>query len=250
RPVAAARAGRPDRDYVRRAAARDRHGRRDPPRAVAPLHQGPAQLVPLAPRPAPRSGRHPRLTARPARLAARLPVPAALRVRYVGVRGGRHAPTSGGHVQGPGARDGLPVRAAGHAGPATAGCPPGNRRPENRRRADVTEQATTLTSAAAARGELAMEAIAVSKDFKIGRGQIVHAVRDVSFNLYRGAVVALVGESGSGKSTAARLLAGQERLTSGTIKLVGKPVDVSSHSDFRHYMSAGAVRLPGPVRVA
>ena len=129
RPVAAARAGRPDRDDVRRAAARDRHGRRDPPRAVAPLHQGPAQLVPLAPRPAPRPGRHPRLTARPARPAARLPVPAALRVRHVGVRGGRHAPAAGGHVQGPGARDGLPVRAAGHAGPATAGCPPGNRRP-------------------------------------------------------------------------------------------------------------------------
>jgi len=101
----------------------------------------------------------------------------------------------------------------------------------------VTEQATTLTSAAAARGELAMEAIAVSKDFKIGRGQIVHAVRDVSFNLYRGAVVALVGESGSGKSTAARLLAGQERLTSGTIKLDGKPVEVKHHDDFRRYKS-------------
>ena len=97
----------------------------------------------------------------------------------------------------------------------------------NRRGADVTEQATTLTSAAAARGPLAMEAISVSKDFKIGRGQILHAVRDVSFNLYRGAVVALVGESGSGKSTAARLLAGQERLTSGAIKLDGKPVEVS-----------------------
>ena len=101
----------------------------------------------------------------------------------------------------------------------------------------MTEQATTLTSAAAARGELAMEAIAVSKDFKIGRGQILHAVRDVSFNLYRGAVVALVGESGSGKSTAARLLAGQERLTSGAIKLDGKPVDVTSRGDFRHYKS-------------
>jgi len=101
----------------------------------------------------------------------------------------------------------------------------------------MTEQATMLTSAAAARGPLAMEAISVSKDFRIGRGQTLHAVRDVSFNLYRGAVVALVGESGSGKSTAARLLAGQERLTSGAIKLDGKPVDVSSHRDFRHYKS-------------
>src|SRR6185312_4004799 len=188
-------------------------------------------------RSAPRPGRHPRLAARPARPAARLPVPAALCVRHVGVRGGRHAAAAGGHVQGPGARDGLPVRAAGHAGPATADRPPGNRRPEDCRRADVTEQATTLTSAAAARGELAMEAIALSKDFKIGRGQIVHAVRDVSFNLYRGAVVALVGESGSGKSTAARLLAGQERLTSGTIKLDGKPVEVRHHDDFRRYKS-------------
>jgi peptide/nickel transport system ATP-binding protein len=95
----------------------------------------------------------------------------------------------------------------------------------------------TLTSAAAARGPLAMEAISLGKDFRIGRGNTLHAVRDVSFNLYRGAVVALVGESGSGKSTAARLLAGQERLTSGTIRLNGTPVEVSSRSDFRRYKS-------------
>jgi peptide/nickel transport system ATP-binding protein len=101
----------------------------------------------------------------------------------------------------------------------------------------MTEQTHTLRSAAADRGPLAMEAISVSKDFKIGRGQTLHAVRNVSFNLYRGAVVALVGESGSGKSTAARLLAGQERLTSGAIKLDGKPAEVTSHSDFRRYKS-------------
>jgi ABC-type lipoprotein export system ATPase subunit len=95
----------------------------------------------------------------------------------------------------------------------------------------------TLASAAAERGPLAMEAISISKDFRIGRGQTLYAVRDVSFNLYRGAVVALVGESGSGKSTAARLLAGQERLTSGKIQLDGKPVEVSSRRDFRKYKS-------------
>jgi peptide/nickel transport system ATP-binding protein len=94
-----------------------------------------------------------------------------------------------------------------------------------------------MTSAAAARGPLAMEAISVSKDFRLGRGHTLQAVRDVSFNLYRGAVVALVGESGSGKSTAARLLAGQERLTSGTIQLDGKQVEVSSRADFRRYKS-------------
>jgi peptide/nickel transport system ATP-binding protein len=103
----------------------------------------------------------------------------------------------------------------------------------------MSEQTQTqpLTSAAAARGPLAMRATSLSKDFRIGRHQTLHAVRDVSFNLYRGAVVALVGESGSGKSTAARLLAGQERLTSGVIELDGKPVKVTRRGDFRRYKS-------------
>jgi peptide/nickel transport system ATP-binding protein len=94
-----------------------------------------------------------------------------------------------------------------------------------------------VVSAAAARGPLAMEAVSVSKDFRLGRGEVLHAVRDVSFALYRGAVVALVGESGSGKSTAARLLAGQERRTSGEIRLDGTPVDPSTRRNFRRYKS-------------
>ena len=85
-----------------------------------------------------------------------------------------------------------------------------------------------VVSVAAGRGPLAMEAVSLGKDFRLGRGDVLHAVRGVSFGLYRGAVVALVGESGSGKSTAARLLAGQERPTSGSIRLGGVPVDVSS----------------------
>jgi peptide/nickel transport system ATP-binding protein len=83
----------------------------------------------------------------------------------------------------------------------------------------------------------AMEAISLAKDFRLGRSNVVHAVRDVSFNLYSGKVVALVGESGSGKSTAARLLAGQERLTSGTIKLDGTPISIGTRHAFRRYKS-------------
>jgi peptide/nickel transport system ATP-binding protein len=94
-----------------------------------------------------------------------------------------------------------------------------------------------IASAAAERGPLAMEAISLSKDFRLGRGQVLHAVRDVSVSLYRSAVVALVGESGSGKSTVARLLAGQERLTSGSIRLDGQPVDLSTRRAFRRYKS-------------
>ncbi|MBO0830481.1 MAG: ABC transporter ATP-binding protein [Actinobacteria bacterium] len=80
-------------------------------------------------------------------------------------------------------------------------------------------------------------ASSLSKDFRLGRGQSLHAVRDVSLALYRGAVVALVGESGSGKSTVAKLLAGQEQPTAGTISLDDRPVHVRSRRAFRQYKS-------------
>ena len=94
-----------------------------------------------------------------------------------------------------------------------------------------------IESPAAARGELAMGADHLRRDYRLRRGEVLTAVRDVHLNLYRGAVVALVGESGSGKSTVAKLLAGQERMTAGTITLHGRPVDVSTRRAFRAYKS-------------
>jgi peptide/nickel transport system ATP-binding protein len=101
-----------------------------------------------------------------------------------------------------------------------------------------TVDATEVEPLAAADGPPAMEAVSLSKNFRLsGRHHILHAVRDVSFGLYRGAVVALVGESGSGKSTVARLLAGQEHPSSGEIRLDGQPVDLSGHRAFRRHKS-------------
>ncbi len=94
-----------------------------------------------------------------------------------------------------------------------------------------------VISAAAGRGPLAMEAISLTKDFRSHHGQTVRAVREVSFDLYRGGVVALVGESGSGKSTVARLLAGQERLSSGAIRLDGAAAEFATRKTFRRYKS-------------
>jgi peptide/nickel transport system ATP-binding protein len=94
-----------------------------------------------------------------------------------------------------------------------------------------------LVSAAAARGALTLAADGLGKDFRLGHGQVLHAVRDVSLSLYRSAVVALVGESGSGKSTVARMLAGQEHSTTGTIWLDGQPVEVRGRRAFRSYKS-------------
>jgi peptide/nickel transport system ATP-binding protein len=103
--------------------------------------------------------------------------------------------------------------------------------------ADQVGEPAVVESVAASRGPLAMEAVGLNKVFKLGRGAVLQAVRDVSFNLYQGAVIALVGESGSGKSTVAKLLAGQERPTSGQVVVDGKPIDVRSTRSFRAYKS-------------
>jgi peptide/nickel transport system ATP-binding protein len=57
-----------------------------------------------------------------------------------------------------------------------------------------------------------------------GRGDVVHAVEDVSLALPAAQVTALVGESGSGKSTLARVLARLLRPTSGELLVDGDPV--------------------------
>ncbi|HEV2374762.1 MAG TPA: dipeptide/oligopeptide/nickel ABC transporter ATP-binding protein, partial [Streptosporangiaceae bacterium] len=95
----------------------------------------------------------------------------------------------------------------------------------------------SVSSDAAATGRLALEAVSLCKDFRLGRGHTVHAVRDVSFGLRLGTVVALVGESGSGKSSVAKLLAGQERPTSGEVRVDGKPVDLAGRRAFRQHKS-------------
>jgi len=94
--------------------------------------------------------------------------------------------------------------------------------------------------AAAERGPLVLEAHALAKDYRLSHGPqgvVLSAARDVSFGLYRSAVVALVGESGSGKSTVAKMLAGQERPTGGEIMLDGVVVEPWRHRAFRSYKS-------------
>ena len=53
---------------------------------------------------------------------------------------------------------------------------------------------------------------------------LLHAVRDVSFSVGSGEVLAFVGANGAGKTTLLRAIAGAHRPTSGTIVLDGKDI--------------------------
>jgi peptide/nickel transport system ATP-binding protein len=102
----------------------------------------------------------------------------------------------------------------------------------------TSDQPLEIVPAAAQRGPLVLEADHLVKQFRLSRGprgEVLSAARDVSFGLYRSAVVALVGESGSGKSTVARMLAGQEQPTAGRILLDGSEIMPWKRRSFRTY---------------
>ena len=59
----------------------------------------------------------------------------------------------------------------------------------------------------------------------------VHAVRDVSIDLFAGEVIGLVGGNGAGKSTLMRVLSGAHPADSGEIQVDGKPVVIRNPRD-------------------
>lgn len=73
----------------------------------------------------------------------------------------------------------------------------------------------------------------IAVKFKV-EGGIVDAVKDVSFQLYRGETIAIVGESGSGKSVTARTIMGlltKRAVVSGTAKIDYDGKNVLKFSD-------------------
>ncbi len=63
----------------------------------------------------------------------------------------------------------------------------------------------------------------------------VHAVSDVSIDLYAGEVVGLVGGNGAGKSTLMRVLSGARPADSGEISINGEPVSITNPRDAKAY---------------
>jgi D-xylose transport system ATP-binding protein len=63
----------------------------------------------------------------------------------------------------------------------------------------------------------------------------VHAVRDVTIDLFPGEVVGLVGGNGAGKSTLTKVLSGAQRADSGQILINGEAKTISNPRDAKDY---------------
>lgn len=79
----------------------------------------------------------------------------------------------------------------------------------------------------------------VVKEFKLSgnirRGQmVVHAITDVSLNIYEGETLAMVGESGCGKSTMGRLILRLLEPTAGTVRFEGRDLAELREEELRH----------------
>ena len=62
----------------------------------------------------------------------------------------------------------------------------------------------------------------------------VVAVKDMSFELHKGEVLALLGENGAGKSTMSKMISGIEKPDKGSIYLDGQQVNFRSAQDAMH----------------
>lgn len=80
-----------------------------------------------------------------------------------------------------------------------------------------------------------LEADGLTKEFPLRNGKRVHALSNVSLQIYKGETLALVGESGCGKSTLGRTLIRLLEPTSGTVRFDGKDITNMREREFRAY---------------
>ncbi|MCB1645036.1 MAG: ABC transporter ATP-binding protein [Pseudomonadales bacterium] len=81
-----------------------------------------------------------------------------------------------------------------------------------------------------------IETLNLQKHFRIGAGQILHAVDGITLNINENEILGLVGESGSGKSTFGKTLIGLHERTGGQASFNGEPLPARfSAQDHLHF---------------
>ncbi len=80
-------------------------------------------------------------------------------------------------------------------------------------------------------GPAALEVTSLRKDFRTGVfRRKIPALRDVSFSIPQGRIVALLGPNGSGKTTLIKILTGLVRPTGGSFRILGEKLSVRVRS--------------------
>lgn len=91
-----------------------------------------------------------------------------------------------------------------------------------------------MTSEKKENGEIVLQVRNLVKEFNApGSNAIVHAINNVSFDLYRGETLGLIGESGSGKTTVGRCILRLIEPTSGSVIYKGEDIVKLKNRDLR-----------------
>jgi len=74
----------------------------------------------------------------------------------------------------------------------------------------------------------------LKKDYGTGEN-LVHVLKGIDFQLEKGEICTVLGPSGAGKSTLLNLIGGIDTLTSGEIKIAGKPIELDDKDGLLEY---------------
>lgn len=74
----------------------------------------------------------------------------------------------------------------------------------------------------------------------------IHAIKDISFNVNEGEIVALIGANGAGKSTTLKTISGLLRSKTGSIKFMGEDI---THTPADKLVGKGRPGSRGPSRL-
>ena len=77
--------------------------------------------------------------------------------------------------------------------------------------------------------------------FSVLKHTLIHSI---SLNFEQGKVYGLIGHNGSGKSTLLKLMARQQKVSSGNIQLFGRNISVWNQRDFAKQVAYLAQHLP------